>query len=206
MSQDLAGKHKASTGERVIAFIVMSVLMAVFSYILVTDVEIPPNKMPVAIIMLAILGLMAGFLVPALLGIEYSGSGIRLKAFSGGAVFVAILYAGADLMKPQLPVQKEPVQTTGTQTEITTSSIQGNNASATSTWLDQLAQGNQTGFSNGLPATAYAGCYADYGWFGKQMVQSFWGTGATQAQAQMNANTACTGTCIPFGGYCAPLN
>lgn len=194
MTTVVQDKCRPSLGERALAFLVFFALVGVFTFILISDdVEVTTEELPIAIILLAIMGFAAGTLLPALLNIRFEQGGMKIKAAGGAAMFVAILYFGFQAIGAPVPAghsgsadQVVETQPTSDLYEEFLEALYGN------TWTQQTM------------STAYAGCYANLG-LGQQMVQSFWGTGANMAQAQTNATYACNSVCVSLGGTCAPM-
>lgn len=187
--------NRPSLGERILAFIVMFALIGVFAFILISDdVELTTEELPIAIILLAIMGFAAGTLLPALMNVRFEQGGMKIKAAGGAAMFVAILYFGFQAIGTPVPVGHSGEGAVVEQTQ-----------SDSDLYQNLLASLYGTEWAQQSTSTAYAGCYANFG-LGQQMVQSFWGTGATMAQAQTNANVACTSVCLGLGGTCAPMS
>jgi hypothetical protein len=195
MSTVTQEKTRPSLGERALAFVVMFALMGIFAFILISDdVELTTEELPIAIILLAILGLAAGTLLPALMNVRFQQGGLTIKAAGGAAMFVTILYFGFQAIGTPVPAGHAGQGTTAEAAP-----------SESDLYMELLGTLYGNDWTQQTMSTAYSGCYANFG-MGQQMVQSFWGTGASMEQAQTNAAFACNSVCVSLGGTCAPMS
>lgn len=196
MTVSVQEKCPPSSRERTLAFVVMAVLIGVFAFILISDdVEVTTEELPIAIILLAILGFAAGALLPALMNVRFEKNGLKVKAAGGAAMFIAILYFGFQAIGAPVPA--------GDGGQGAPTAQQENGSGKLYAQLLQAVYGEE--LRPQVASTAYSGCYTNYG-AGPQMVQSFWGTGSSHSEAKMNANYMCSGVCMNLGGTCLPLS
>ena len=87
--------HRPSVAERVFAIVLAVVLVAVLSFVIISDeVDLDDNKMRLAMVLMALLAGAVGAMLPGLLNLRYAGGGLTIRALGGGAFFLVVLYLG----------------------------------------------------------------------------------------------------------------